>query len=189
MWQWRKTFLVTALLCASGPSFAQPAVTGAVPQTPPQTAPELAPTDVKTFGDWVVRCFPVKSLAQCDMFQMTSDKATQRRIVSTSIAYAPSLNGYVAKIVVPLGVQIAAGVTVTADKYRSKALEYAHCENDGCYIEGPVDAVLVEKLINGKAAGVTVTLLSGRPAALPLSLRGFAEAAAAMKSLAIQKGH
>jgi invasion protein IalB len=185
---WRKTFLVTALLCASGPSLAQPAATGAAPSTPPpQAAQELAPTDVKTFGDWVVRCFPFKSLAQCDMFQMTSEKATQRRIVSTSIAYAPSLNGYVAKIVVPLGVQIAAGVTVTSDKYRSKALEYARCENDGCYIEGPVDTVLVEKLTDGKSAGITITLPSGRPAALPLSLRGFAEAAAAMKALAMKK--
>ncbi len=188
MRHWRKAFLVTALLCASSPSFAQPAANDAVPSpAPPQAAQELAPTDVKTFGDWVVRCFPIKSPAPCDMFQATIDKTTQRRVASTSIAYAPSLKGYVAKIVVPLGVQISAGVTVTSDKYRSKALEYARCENDGCYIEGPLDAVLIEKLINGKSAGITITLLSGSRIALPLSLRGFADAAAAMKALAIQK--
>ena len=184
---WRKTFLVTALLCASGPSLAQQAASDAAPQAPPQAAPELAPTDVKNFGDWVVRCFPIKSLAPCDMFQMTTDKATQRRIVSTSIAYAPSLSGYVAKIVVPLGVQIAAGVTVTSDKYKSRALEYARCENDGCYVEGPLDTALIGKLTNGKSADITITSPSGSYVALPLSLRGFSDAAAAMKALAIQR--
>jgi len=185
---WRKTFLVTALLCASGPSLAQSAENNAGSAAPPQqTAQEPTPTDVKTFGDWVVRCFPIKSLAQCDMFQAVLDKATQRRIVSTSIAYAPSLDSYMAKIIVPLGVQIAAGVTITSDKYKSGALVFARCENDGCYIDGPLDTVLVEKLTNGKSANIIVTLLSGRHVALPLSLRGFSDATAAMKALAIQK--
>ncbi len=185
---WHRGFFVVALLCASSPSFGQAAVNGAVPSTPPpQAAQEPAPTDVKTFGDWVVRCFPIKSLAQCDMFQATFDKTTQRRIVSTSIAYAPSLNGYVAKVVVPLGVQIAAGATVTADKYKSGTLVFARCENDGCYIEGPLDTALVEKLIGGKSASITVTSLSGSHVALPLSLRGFSDAAVAMKALSMQK--
>ena len=181
MRHWRKAFLVMAVLCASGPSVAETA-------TPPQAAQDPAPTDVKVFGDWVVRCFPIKSLAPCDMFQETADKATQRRIVGTSIAYAPSLNSYVTKIVVPLGVQIAAGVTIGSDAYKSGALAFSRCENDGCYIEGPLDATLVEKLISGKSASMTVTSSSGSHVTLPLSLRGFSDAAAAMKVLAIQKG-
>lgn len=152
-----------------------------------QAAQMPAPTDVKTFDDWSVRCFPVQSLARCDVFQATLDKATQRRIVSTSIAYAPSLNGYMAKIIIPLGVRIAGGVTITADKYKSAALAINRCEDDGCYIEGTLDTVLVEKLIAGKSAGIVVALTTGGHATLPLSLRGFSGAMAAMKELAIEK--
>ena len=185
---WRKAFLVTALLCASGPSFAEPATDGAVSAAPPpQRVQEPAPTDVKTFGDWTVRCFPIKSLGQCDMLQATLDKATGRRIVSTSIAYVPSSSRYVAKIIVPLGVQIAAGITVTSDKYNSKALAITRCENDGCYVEDLLDPVLVGKLIDGKSGSVVVALTTGRHVALPLSMRGFSDAAAEMKDLAIQK--
>jgi invasion protein IalB len=185
---WREVFLVTALLCVSSPSFAEPAADEAVAAPPPaQKVQEPAPTDVKTFGDWTVRCFPIKSLGQCDMLQATLDKATGRRIISTSIAYVPSTGRYVAKIIVPLGVKIAAGIAVTSDKYKSKALAISRCENDGCYVEEQLDAVLVGKLIDGKTGSIVVALTSGRPVALPLSMRGFSDAVAEMKDLAIQK--
>ncbi|MGA7712523.1 MAG: invasion associated locus B family protein [Rhizomicrobium sp.] len=115
------------------------------------------------------------------------NKASQRRIVSVSIAYAPSLNRYVAKLVVPLGVQITAGSTIAADTYKSGTLAFDRCENDGCYIEGPISTALIEKLVVARSAGITVTSPSGSRVALPLSLRGFADAANAMKALAIQK--
>ena len=186
---WRKAFLFTAMLSASGSSFGQTADNAAAPQTqPPQAAQQPTPTDVKVFGDWVVRCFPVKAPAKCDIFQATIDKPSQKLIVSTSIAYAPGLNGYVAKIVVPLGIKIAAGATITSDAYKSGTLAFTRCENDGCYIEGPLDTALIEKLNGGKTASIVVTLLTGRHVPLPVSLKGFSDAAAAMKTLAIQKG-
>ena len=70
------------------------------------------------------------------------------------------------------------GVTVTSDKYKSKALEYARCENDGCYVEGPLDTALIDELANGKSASITITSFSGSHVVLPLSLRGFPDAAA-----------
>jgi invasion protein IalB len=185
---WSTAVLVAALLCVSGPSFAEPASDDAAPAAvPAQKAQEPAPTDVKTFGDWTVRCFPIKSPAPCDLLQATLDKPSGRRIVSTSIAYAPGVNRYLAKIIVPLGVKISAGIAITSDKYKSTALEITRCENDGCYVEAPLDAVLVEKLAAGKSAGIVVTLLSGGHASLPLSLRGFPDAVAEMKDLAAKK--
>ena len=185
---WSTALLATALLCAGGPSFAESASDNAAPAASlPQKVQEPAPTDVKSFGDWTVRCFPVKSPAPCDLLQATVDKATGRRIISTSIAYAPELNRYLAKIIVPLGVKIAAGISITSDKYKSRALTITRCENDGCYVEDQLDAALVEKLTGGKTAGAVVTLLSGSHVTLPLSLRGFSDAAAEMKDLAIQK--
>jgi invasion protein IalB len=209
---WSLAILATTLLCVGGfasahaktngaavrlPSSqtaqtpAQQVAQGSEPQTaqapPPQTAQAPVPTDVKSFDDWTVRCFPIKSLAQCDLFQATVDKATQRRIVSTSIAYVPSRNGYMGKIIIPLGVQVAGGITIDVDKYKSAVLAITRCEDDGCYIEGLLDAVLIEKLATGKSAGIVVTLTTGGHATLPLSLRGFSGAIAAMKQLATEK--
>lgn len=149
------------------------------------TAP--APTDVKTYGDWVVRCFPIKSPAQCDMFQATLDKATQRRIVSVSIAYAPGANIYAAKIIVPLEVKLDAGVVVTADKFTSAEMAYTRCENDGCYMEDRLDLALVENLTRGKSGSIIVASVPGGRVVLPLSLRGFSDGLGAMKALAIEK--
>lgn len=158
----------------------------------PPSAPDLsaagpAPTDVNTYGDWIVRCFPIKSPARCDMFQATLDKATQRRIVSVSIAYAPATSVYGAKIIVPLEVRLDAGAVVTADKFTSAAMSYTRCEHDGCYMEDKLEPALVENLARGKAASIVVTSVPGARVNLPLSLRGFSDALSAMKSLAIQK--
>ena len=209
---WSLAILATTLLCAGGLSFAHANTNGAAVRLPssqtaltpaqqvaqasepqsaqapvPQATQAPAPTDVKSFEDWTVRCFPIKSLAQCDLFQATVDKATQRRIVSTSIAYVPSQNGYMGKIIIPLGVEVAGGITINVDKYKSAVLAITRCEDDGCYIEVPLDAVLIEKLTAGKTAGIAVTLTTGGHATLPLSLRGFSGALAEMKQLAVEK--
>ncbi len=183
----------SALFCVVLLGFAAALPTGAAPAPRPElpaapAANAAGPTDVKAYGDWVVRCFPVKAPAQCDMFQATVERATQRRIVSISIAYAPGSNLYVAKFVVPLGAKLQDGLTVTSDKNAGAPLAYSRCENDGCTSEGPLDGKLVERLAHAKTAGIVMTMYSGGKATLPLSLRGFSEALAAMKALSIQKG-
>ena len=185
---WSKLLLIVTLLCESDWAIGEPMPSAIVPSSAtPQSKQESEPTDVKIFGDWVVRCFPIKSLAQCDMFQASSDKATQRRIMSVSIAYVPSMKGYFAKIIVPLGVEIAAGATIATETYRSNALAFVRCEDNGCYIEDSLNPMLVEKLMHAKSASVTITSYSGRGVALPLSMRGFSDAAAAMNALALRQ--
>jgi invasion protein IalB len=183
---WRTT-LIAALGCVGACVAAAAAEDTAQPNAPEVSAAGLAPTDVKTYGDWVVRCFPIKSPARCDMFQATLDKASQRRIVSVSIAYAPSTGIYGAKIIVPLEVRLDAGVVVTADKFTSAAMAYTRCEHDGCYMEDKLDPALVENLTKGQAASLVVASVPGARVTLPLSLRGFSDALSAMKSLAIEK--
>ncbi len=177
--------LFAALLCFTGAWF--PSASAAENPAEPRAQPSPPPTDVKTYGDWVVRCFPIKAPAQCDLFQATLDKATQRRIVSISIAYAPSTNFYAAKIIVPLEVRLDAGVLVTADKFTSAAMAYTRCEDDGCYMEDRVDTALIKNLNGAKSGSIIVKSVPGGRVILPLSLRGFSDALSAMKSLAIEK--
>lgn len=173
------TAAVSAPLYAAAPAPAKVEPTAAPPAS--------ASTETKTYGDWVVRCFAIKAPVQCDLFQATVEKSSQRRIVSLSIAYAPGANAYVAKIIVPLGATIPDGLTLVTDKRSSKPLAYSRCEQDGCYLEGPLDRALVDRLLAAKAASIVMTTYGGPKVVLPVSLNGISDAIAAMRAQSIQR--
>ena len=68
---------------------------------PPNNAP-VQPSETKPFGDWTVRCYPVKSPSPCDMFELLANKQTQQRVLSVSIAYVPARDAHVIQTAVPI---------------------------------------------------------------------------------------
>jgi invasion protein IalB len=154
---------------------------------PSAAAPPAGSVETKTFGDWAVRCFAIKGPVQCDMFQATVEKSSQRRIVSVSLAYAPRDNLYVAKFIVPLGAKVQDGLTIVTDKRANKPVAFSRCEQDGCYAEGPLNKAIVDKLLAAKAASLNIGTYGGPGLSLPISLNGFADALGAMKVLAAQR--
>lgn len=146
-------------------------------------------TDVQTFGDWTVRCFNVKTLAPCDMIQVAVNKEKKQRVSSVSLAYIPSRDNYATQIIVPLGVSVASGLTLSAGSQKIEGLKYRRCEHDGCYVETGVSKAALEALATGgKTGAITVSLYrSNKPVSLPLSLNGFAPAVNKLKELARAK--
>jgi invasion protein IalB len=146
-------------------------------------------TDVQTFGDWTVRCFNVKTLAPCDMIQVAVNKEKKQRVSSVSLAYIPSRDNYATQIIVPLGVSVASGLTLSAGSQKIEGLKYRRCEHDGCYVETGVSKTALEALATGGNTGaITVALYRGnKPINLPLSLNGFAPAVNKLKELARAK--
>jgi invasion protein IalB len=169
---------VLGVLLASGAALAQ------------QAAPEGGPgkPDVKTVGDWFVRCFPVQSPSPCDIFQELDDQRTRQRVLALSIAYVPSLDRHALQITVPLEVSIPRGVTIQAGSYTSPMLKYRRCDRNGCYVEMAVDNGLIEALTHaGDDAKVNVVADSGKSYALKFFIKGFAEAHDSMVSQARAK--
>src|ERR1700749_405843 len=108
---------IAGILLASGAALAQaPADAGAAPPAAPK-----AP-DVKTIGDWAVRCFPVSSPSPCDVYQELDDQRTRQRVLSLSIAYIPSLDRHALMVTVPLEVAIPKGVVLKTDSFTCKPL-------------------------------------------------------------------
>lgn len=175
---------VVAVAVLAAARAAAPAPAKAETAVPPAAGGSV---ETKTYGDWAVRCFAIKSPVQCDMFQATVEKSTQRRIVSISIAYAPTTSSYVAKIIVPLGTSIPDGLTVVTDKRVSKPLAYSRCEQDGCYLEGPMEQTVIERLAAAKSASFTMATFRGPKVVLPVSLNGISEALNAMKAQSMQR--
>lgn len=178
-----------AAFAASAPAAAQapqpiPAAAGPVAPVP------AAPSETESVGDWVVRCFPVKGPAPCDMLQVSVAKDNeQQRILSVSFAYVPDRDGYGMQIIVPLGVTVQKHLAIGEGTGPLSALHFTRCEPDGCYVEALVDNTTMDGFgTMGEQALVAVTPYGkDAPVKMALSLKGFSDALAKMKTLARQK--
>jgi invasion protein IalB len=170
---------LTALLAGSAAAQA-PAPAGA-PPAPVQP-------EIKTIGDWAVRCYPVQSQSPCDMFQQQNEKDSQQRILALSLAYIPHLDRHAIQIVVPLGIAIPKGIVVHTANFTSQPLAYRRCDRGGCYVETLVDNSLVDQIgRGGDNAMVKITADDGKSYDLKISLNGFSAAHDSMAEQARQK--
>ena len=160
------TSAVAGLVFGSAAAFAQEAQAPAGPGRP----------DVKTVGDWMVRCFPVSNSNPCDVFQ--ERVLRQQRVLTFSLAFVPSMNRHILQITVPLDIAIQKGVTIQADGYTSPALKYRMCNREGCFVQMAPDEAMIEALAKATSpeAKVNIVADNGKTFALPLSLKGFSSA-------------
>jgi invasion protein IalB len=169
------------VLLACAAAFAQDAAQPA-PQAPGRP-------EVKTIGDWMVRCFPVTSPGPCDMYQELDDQRTRQRVLSFSIAFIPSLNRHGIQITVPLEVSIQKGLTVITDSYTSPVLKFRYCDRSGCFVQMPMDNAAIESISkSGPDAKVRIFADNGKAYDLRFSLKGFAAAHDSMAEQARAKG-
>ena len=158
---------ITGVLLAGGAAFAQPAADAAGPGRP----------DVKTVGDWVVRCFPIQSPSPCDMFQEEDSQASRQRVLAISLAYVPGMDRHALQVSVPLDVAIPRGLILQTDSYTSPVLKYRRCDRNGCYVEMAVDSAMVQGLSkSGPDAKINIVADNGKGYGLKFSLKGFTAA-------------
>lgn len=159
----------TNLLTCAALGFTLLAGAAAAQQTP---APE-----VKRIGDFSVRCYPVKSVAPCDLYEDRVNKESNQRVVSFSLAYMPSGGRYILAVSVPLGVSIEKGLVITGTGYTSPVLPFRRCDGGGCYVEVAVPKDLVDQFAKlGSDAKIRVTPDSGQVFEFPFSFDGFTAA-------------
>ena len=133
--------------------------------------------DVKTVGDWLVRCFPVANTNPCDMFQELDAQQTHQRVLSLSVAFIPSLDRHAIQIAVPLEVSIPKGLKIQTDTYTSPVLKYRRCDRNGCYVEMAVDNGMIQQLASSSGgAKVIIAADNGKTYPLAFSLKGFSAA-------------
>jgi invasion protein IalB len=170
------------------------ALSGAIaaPAPPPAAAPAAAapiqPSETKTFGDWMVRCYPIASPSPCDMYELLANKQNNQRVMSLSIAYMPAGDKHVIQVAVPLGILIPKGLVIESDTYTSPPLRYRRCDRGGCYVEMVFDNGAVNALATATGpAKVKIVAEGGKVFEIPFSLNGYADAHGAMVDLARKK--
>ena len=162
------TGMLTAIAMVAGTALAQA-------QSDQAAAPRAEV--LKTVGDWQVRCFGVQNPNPCDAFWQRTDPRTGERMVTISVAYAPSADRHMIVVIVPLGISIPKGLTIQTDTYTSPVMRYRMCSREGCFVQLVVDNAMIESLAkSGPDAKLNIAADDGKVYSLPLSLKGFSGA-------------
>lgn len=165
------------LVCAGGQALAQTA--------PSQPQQPLEANETQHVGDWLVRCFPVKAPAPCDMLYLLAVKKTGQMLLSLRFAYAPQEDKTLFQIGTPLGVSFAKGLVISSDAGASSPLPFVHCDRTGCFVESTMDNASMQTLTNAPGgAKVRFVMFMGQGLALPFPMNGFAKARDSMMELA-----
>jgi invasion protein IalB len=178
-------FLTVFALVAT-PAFAQDDAPAAQQQ---QQAPKkpAGPTIVKTFSGWDVRCYPVVSLAPCDVWEAIAFKKSNQLAASVSVVYVPSRDEFLMQFIVPLGIDLQKGAKLIAGNFTSPSLPVHHCDRIGCFIGVSGGNAIVNALRNQSVMKIHVDFFRGKPVDIGVPLKGFSEARDEMMALAKQK--
>ena len=155
-------------------------------QTQAQGQGQVVANEKKNVGDWLVRCFPGKSAAPCDMLYVLAFKKTGEMLLYMRMQYAPAQDKQLLTIGVPLNVSFARGVVVTTDSGATQPMPFGRCDRSGCYVSSLIENAAIDAIERSPAAKTKVVFAgaTGKVATLPFPLNGFAEARKTMVDLA-----
>jgi invasion protein IalB len=178
-------------------AFAQPSQAprqGPGSRPPQQTQPAQQPAPVPTvperttasFGDWVLRCERAGTDAQpriCEVAQAITLQGQQAPIAQIAFGRVTRGEAMRLTLVLPTNVTILAKPKVLSAKEDASPLElsWQRCVPAGCIAMTPVTDDVLARLGAGTESGSIVFKdASDREVSLPLSLRGLAQALAAL---------
>ena len=135
---------------------------------------------VATYGDWSVRCenSPSRNCEAATVLSLPDNRPAAQLIVGRLNNQGPSL----LLAMLPLGVQLSTPVRLEVAGMQID-LAYQRCTQQGCAASRELDEPSTARL-RGEAGGGRMVFHDGarREVSLPLSLRGFAQAQAALSA-------
>jgi invasion protein IalB len=182
-----KLALFAGLILAASPAVASPAPTPAAPATASPAAP-VQKLYAQTYGDWTYRCLAAAAAGQ----PVTTNCFVQQQLVFSNNGHTSPLltvtflkavpKGHSMNIVAPLGVALRAGVEMSVDSGKPTETTYSFCNNNGCaVIDAPAFAI-TRDIHNAKTGHAKIGLMNGKPLTINFSLKGLAQALAALDS-------
>ena len=137
-------------------------------------APAAEPEDGASFKDWTVRCEAATDdkPRKCLIFQRLLLKEQQKRLLDVAVGYLLD-DKPAAFFVLPLGVSLPGGVSVTVDDGQPVRLRYERCDGAGCVAPLALGQELIAALKGGRWARVAFFDPSGQEISVPVSLLGF----------------
>jgi invasion protein IalB len=147
----------------------------------------------RRFGDWEVVCGPGTDAATpgdaADRPRGSGCRAVQRLTVQDTgdTAFLLSVlsegkGALVGIVSIPLGGYLVPGIELTVDRQKPYRLLIETCTSAGCHAGFPLTGRVEKDMRSGRQATFRVWTAKDRPADIPVSLRGFPDALAALES-------
>lgn len=125
--------------------------------------------------DWQLNCPPTAATGTaCSLQQSIVQRDTHATIAALTVARGVAADTL--QIVVPLGVLIGPGLAFSAGSSATLAVPYTTCAQSGCVAITTLTAQTLSRMENGAGGQITIVGRDGKPASLPFSLKGFADA-------------
>lgn len=129
------------------------------------------------FGDWTVNCEGKGAGEICHIDQKIVSKDEKKHgLLEIGVGMMPMPNGTKSpKLIVlaPLGILLPKGLTLQIDDTPAAQLPFVQCFPVGCRTVINLESDGLQKFKNGNTAKFTYYLPNGKPASIPVSLKGF----------------
>jgi invasion protein IalB len=130
---------------------------------------------VTMYSDWRVACPPAAAKDQnCQMIEEVLDTRTQQPVVRIAIGAEKGKQEMI--FTVPLGLALQPGMGLILGSDPVRTFPYRTCNSVGCIAVYPLDDKALAGLNTDKDGKVLFAGLDGKPIAVPLSLKGYAQA-------------
>ncbi|MBP2316712.1 invasion associated locus B family protein [Azospirillum soli] len=105
----------------------------------------------KTFGDWAVECERAPGgETRCFLSQTQLLKESNARLLKTSVGYLGPKEEPMLVLLLPLGVDLRAGIALKVDDSPQLTLVYQQCVQDGCMAAVPLNGPTLAALRKAK---------------------------------------
>ncbi|MEL6375207.1 MAG: invasion associated locus B family protein [Pseudomonadota bacterium] len=145
-------------------------------------APKADGTVRAQYGDWQVVCKPPPAGAKNEICALVqSVTAEDRNNVGLTVYFQTFSNGtQVLRVFAPLGVLLPPGLGLKIDNKDVGHAPFLRCHSFACFAQVLAPATLVRKLKTGKTAVFIIFQTEEAGIGIPISLRGFEQALAAL---------
>ncbi|MBB4120501.1 invasion associated locus B family protein [Martelella radicis] len=150
----------------------------AAPVNPAFSAlPDGASSLNETYQDWRVTCVSDGTTDRCAMIHSQVAKDSGQRVLTIELN-APATDRAQGMLIMPFGLALAKGVTMTIDTDGTGAtFGFSTCLPQGCLVPIEFDANMLERLKNGGVLHIMATPIDGSDRIdISASLKGFTAA-------------
>lgn len=148
----------------------------------PAAAPLASKVTEQQFAAWTLQCSTDASMKPpCQiMYRLTSPDQKQVFMVISMARSADNKIGM--QMALPLGFAIQGGVKIGFGTKYSTVAKISRCTTQGCLVEGLCPPGMLDVLMKEKSGKVSIRMMQGNAAELPVSLEGFNAAYQAMRA-------
>ncbi|SCB36300.1 invasion associated locus B family protein [Rhizobium multihospitium] len=154
----------------------------AVAPAPATSAPAGSQITEQKFDAWTLQCSADKTMKpRCQIvYRLTSPDQKQVFMVISMARSADKKIGM--QMALPLGFAIQGGVKIGFGSKYSTIAKVSRCTTQGCLVEGLCPPEMLAALMKEKSGKVSIRMMQGNMAELPISLSGFGAAFQAMQA-------